>query len=155
MSCQALVTTLEELVSQVVSSPSEAPEVNDIGSKLPVTDLCLQIIDTVAKLTPHRIPDNDGDFEGVVDRIDDAGVRLWNDTVRNRSHRAGGGCLDPLPHKREAAFYILRLAAPAKEDVRVIIKFSQLALKMGKGWLGEPVIEDFLILEEPLESMNR
>ncbi|KAI8823705.1 uncharacterized protein EV422DRAFT_366894 [Fimicolochytrium jonesii] len=126
--CETLTVQLEGIAEELCRA--------DIFIKPSVAAECERMSDALLRLKQMKGDENMTEaFWAVADRLDDAGVRIWNRTIK----RTGARDTQPpeaLAHLRTTAFALLELAAPSDgEDVRVLAKMARLALKIGKSWL--------------------
>ncbi|KAJ3176867.1 Testis-expressed protein 11 [Geranomyces variabilis] len=69
------------------------------------------------------------------DQLDDAGVQIWNATVKRKTAEFATLPTNVICHMRSAAVTLLAIAAPKEMNERVAIKLSGLSMKTGKCWL--------------------
>ncbi|KAI8912349.1 hypothetical protein DFJ77DRAFT_81035 [Powellomyces hirtus] len=128
--CEELVSNIESLADTTIS---EAAKTNVINDTIIVTN-CENIVQIARELEKVKASGTSDEFGASVDRIDDAGVRIWNDTVKQKSSEAGALYVRLLGPMRSAALALLRLAASGDLNERVVVKLANLAMKTGRAW---------------------
>ncbi|KAJ3299429.1 Testis-expressed protein 11 [Borealophlyctis nickersoniae] len=102
-----------------------------------ILGMCVEIAKAVQQM--HSLQqEKPGDFERLVDRIDDFGVRLWNESVDRRARATAPNenkMLTVIAHLRDVAFNLLKLSAHNVMDAKTNCKMMGLAIKAGKSWV--------------------